>query len=109
MGAVPPPPELDRTIPVPLREPAPELTDPVVSVALLRLYLLLGSIGMLVGGAMIATEHARQSMALPIAAAHLLVGLGGLSLRWAPPRWRERWSVRALLLLVGLAIVIADD
>ena len=107
MAAVPPPPDLDRTIPVPLRGPAPEAADPVVSAALLRLYLLLGSVAMLVGGVLIATEHARQPMALPIAAAYGLVGLGGLSLRWAPPAWRERWSVRALLLLVAVAIVIA--
>ena len=107
MAAVPPPPDLERTIPVPLRGPAPESTDAVVSVALLRLYLLLGSIALLVGGVLIAAEHARQPMALPIAAAYFLVGLCGVSLRWAPQAWRERWSVRALLLLVGLAIVIA--
>ena len=107
MPAVPPPPDLDRTIPAPLRGPAPEAPDPVVSAALLRLYLLLGSITLFVGGVLIATEHPRQPWALPVAAAYGLVGLAGLSLRWAPPRWRERWSVRALLLLVGLAIVIA--
>ncbi|MFM7505919.1 MAG: PAS domain S-box protein, partial [Rubrivivax sp.] len=107
MPEVPPPQDPDRTIPVPLRGPAPESAEPVVSTALLHLYLLLGSIALLVGGALIATEHPRQPWALPIAAAYGLVGLGGLALRWAPPRWRERGSVWALLLLGGLAIVIA--
>ncbi len=107
MAAVPPPPDLDRTIPVPLRGPAPVAEDPVVSPGLLRLYLMLGSIGMLVGGGLIAAEHPRQPMALPIAALYALVGLGGLALRWAPRRWRERWSVRALLALVALSIGVA--
>lgn len=106
MPAVPPPQDLGRTIPVPPRGPVAEAADGVVSPALLHLYLLLGSLTMLVGGALIVTEHTRQPMALPIAVAYGLVGLGGLCLRWAPARWRERWSLQALLVLVSLGIVI---
>ncbi len=106
MSAVPPPQDLDRTIPVPLRPPVLGAGE-VVAPELLRLYLVLGACGMLVGGALIAAEHPRQPLALPIALAYAVIGLSGLGLRWAPPAWRQRWSVRALVLLVGLSIVTA--
>ncbi len=106
MAAVPPPQDLDRTIPVPLRRPE-AVGSAVVSPELLRLYLTLGAIGMMIGGGLIAAEHPRQPLALPIALVYVLVGLAGGALRWAPARWRERWSVRALVVLVGLCIVTA--
>ncbi|MEY3252004.1 MAG: hypothetical protein RL227_977, partial [Pseudomonadota bacterium] len=107
MAAVPPPQDLDRTIPVPLRSPGSESAGPVAAPELLRLYLLLGAVGMLVGAVLIAAEHPRQPLALPLALAYAVVGLSGVSLLWAPESWRRRWSVTALVVLVGLSIVTA--
>jgi PAS domain S-box-containing protein len=107
MTAGPPPPDLDHTIPVPLRRAAPASAEGVVAPELLRLYLMLGAVGMLVGGALIALEHTTQPLALPLALAYFVVGLAGFGLRWAPQAVRQRWSVRALLGLVALAVVTA--
>ena len=107
MTAGSPPPDLDRTIPVPLRRAVPATPEGVVAPELLRLYLALGAAGMLVGAVLIAREHPEQPLALPLALAYALVGLAGFALRWAPPAWRERWSVRALQGLVALSIVTA--
>jgi PAS domain S-box-containing protein len=108
MAAVPPP-DLDRTIPVPLRRPDADggARDLVAGPELLRLYLMLGGLGMLVGGLFIALEHPRQPLALPLAWVYGVIGLAGFGLRWAPKAWQRRWSVRALQWLVGLAIVTA--
>jgi PAS domain S-box-containing protein len=107
MAAVPPPPDLDRTIPVPLRRPGADTAAPAVAPELLRLYLLMGAVGMLIGSLLIAAEHPRQPLALPLAGGYALVGLSGVSLLWAPESWRCRWTVTALVVLVGLSIVTA--
>jgi PAS domain S-box-containing protein len=107
MAAVPSPPDLDRTIPVPLRRPGAEAGAPVVAPELLRLYLLMGAVGMLIGSVLIAGEHPRQPLALPLALGYALVGLSGMGLLWAPEPWRRRWTVTALVALVGMSIVTA--
>jgi PAS domain S-box-containing protein len=107
MAAVPPPQDLDRTIPVPLRRPGAEPAAPVVAPELLRLYLLMGAVGMLIGSVLIAAEHPRQPLALPLALGYALVGLSGASLLLAPESWRRRWTVTALMVLIGLSIVTA--
>jgi PAS domain S-box-containing protein len=107
MAAVPPPPDPDRTIPVPLPRTGAEPAAWVVAPELLRLYLLLGAVGMWIGSALIAAEHPRQPLALPLALGYALVGLSGVSLLWAPESWRRRWAVTALVVLVGLSIVTA--
>jgi PAS domain S-box-containing protein len=107
MAAVPPPQDLDRTIPVLLRRPGAEPAAPVVAPELLRLYLLMGAVGMLIGSVLIAAEHPRQPLALPLALGYALVGLSGASLLLAPESWRRRWTVTALMVLIGLSIVTA--
>jgi PAS domain S-box-containing protein len=81
---------------------------PVVSPELLRLYLALGAVALLLGSALIAFEHPRQPWAFPIALGYAVVGLGGAAACWAPSAWLARWGARALVLLVGLAIVAAS-
>ena len=82
MAAVPSPPDLDRTIPVPLRRPGAEAGAPVVAPELLRLYLLMGAVGMLIGSVLIAGEHPRQPLALRCAQTRARAGLSLSGFPW---------------------------
>ena len=106
--------DLDRTIPVPVRRPAPGAAaggagpaGPGFTPQLVRLYLLLGAGAMAVASGLLWQHRAAHPAAVPLALGYAVLVLASLAVALAPKALRDRISLPALGVLVLLGVLAA--